>query len=232
MRIIELFRTSVTKLWHLIRRVYIAITYRIVKVVDGIHDIRICGQNLTRRRKVQVEGATAYSPSWYWALDEIFKDTVFTSDDHLVDIGCGEGRVIAYLLEKKFPGHITGIEKDPYVVDVAKKWIEKKKNSKVNLIEGNALEQDYNRYTVIYIFRPFSAEYFERLIQRLEEQMLHPIKFYYLTDYYSRSFLTGRQGWNMIKRSSVFRKYGLYIWKCPQYYSVWEYDPTKETITS
>lgn len=214
-----------TKLWHLIRRIYIEVTYRIVKVVDGIHDIRICGYNLTRKREIQVEGSTSYSPSWYWALDEIFKDTVFTSDDHFVDIGCGKGRVIAYLLEKKFPGHLTGIEKDPYVANVARGWMVKKKDCRVELIEGDALEQDYNRYTIIYIFRPFSAEYFERLIQRLEEQVSHSIRFYYLTDYYSRRVLTDRKGWNMIKRSSVFRKYGLCIWKYPQYYSVWEYYP-------
>lgn len=177
-----------------------------------------------------MEGATAYSPTCYWALDELFKDAVFSPEDHFVDIGCGMGRVLAYLIEKGFPGHLTGIEYDPYVASVARKWIEKDKSGKVNIIEENALKEQYNRYNIIYIFRPFSEEYFKQLIVRLEEQLTHPIRFYYLTDYYSRKFLTGRQGWNMIKRDFVFKKYWLYLWYYPQYYSIWDYYPLKQSI--
>ena len=223
----ETLKQARTKLRNIIRRVYINTTFRIVQFIDSIHDMRLCGYDMSNRRKVQVEGATNYFPSRYWALDKIFKDAVFTSEDRFVDIGCGMGRVLAYLLEKKFPGHLTGIEIDPYVANIARKWMAKHKDKQVELIEGNALEQQYNGYNVIYVFRPFSAEYFEQLVFRLEEQLTHPIRFYYLTDHYNVRFLLGRQGWNMIKRDFIFRKYGLCIWKWPQYYSIWDYCPTK-----
>ena len=223
---------AATKLRNLARRIYVGITFRIVQLIDSLHDRRLCGYDLSNRRKVQVEGATNYFPSRYWALDDVFKDAVFTSEDRFIDIGCGMGRVLAYLLEKKFPGHLTGIEKDPYVADIARKWMKRYKDRQVELIEGNAFEQQYDGYTIIYVFRPFSEEFFERLVLRLEEQLSHPIRFYYLTDHDSIRFLIGRQGWKMLKRDYVFRKYGLCIWKYPQYYSIWDYCPTKERISN
>ena len=213
---------------NLVRRIYIAITFRIVKVIDVFHDMRLCGYDMSSRRKVHVEGATNYYPSRYWAMDKIFKDSVFKPEDRFVDIGCGMGRVLAYLLEKEFPGHLTGIEKDPYVASVARKWMAKYKDRQIELIEGNALEQQYNEYTIIYIFRPFSEDYFEQLVLKLEEQLSHPIKLYYLTDHNSIRFLKNRHGWKLIKRDFIFKKYGLCIWRCPQYYSIWNYCPKVE----
>ena len=92
--------------------------------------------------------------------------------------------------------------------------------------QDNALEQQYDGYNIIYVFRPFSEEYFERLVFRLEAQLSHPIRFYYLTDHKSIHFLKGRRGWKMVKRDFIFRKYGLCVWKCPQYYSIWDYIPS------
>lgn len=219
-------RKATTKLRNFARRIYVGITFRMVQLIDSIHDRRLCGFDLTKKREVEVEGAINYMPSRYWALDIIFKDSEFTSEDRFVDIGCGMGRVLAYLLEKKFPGHITGIEKDPYVADIARKWMTRYKDRQVELIEGNALEQQYDGYTIIYVFRPFSEEFFERLVFRLEAQLSHPIRFYYLTDHKSIHFLKGRRGWKMIKRDFIFRKYGLCVWKNPQYYSIWNYIPS------
>lgn len=226
MKFKETFRKAATKLRHFARCIYINTTFRMVQFIDVIHDIRLCGHDMSKKKDVQVEGAINYMPTRYWALDIIFKDAVFTSEDRFVDIGCGMGRVLAYLLEKKFPGHITGIEKDPYVAGIARKWMTKYKDRPVELIEGNAMEQQYDGYTIIYVFRPFSEEFFERLILRLEDQLTHPIRFYYLTDHNSIRFLIRRQGWIKIKRDFIFRKYGLCVWKCPQYYSIWDYIPS------
>lgn len=228
MKFYETYKNAITKLRNLTRRIYIGITIRIVNYIDIIHDMRLCGYNMSNRRKVRVEGATNYFPSRYWALDTIFNDAKFTSEDRFVDIGCGMGRVLAYLLEKKFPGHLTGIEKDPYVADIAKKWMAKYNDKQIELIEGNALEQEYDGYTIIYVFRPFSAEYFKRLVLRLEQQLSHPIRFYYLADRSCIKILNGRRGWKKIKRDTIFRKYGFCIWECPQYYSIWDYNPMKK----
>lgn len=226
MRVKELFIKAVKDPFNLVKRLYIVVTNRIVRIIDGTYDKALCGHNLSKRREVQIEGGVFYQPSCYWALCEIFKDAVFSPEDHFVDIGCGMGRVLVYLRDRKFPGYLTGIEYDPYVASVAREWIEKDKTGKVNLIEGDALKEYYNQYQIVYLFRPFSEDFFMRLITRLEEQLTHPIRLYYLTDFYARKYLTDRQGWNMVLRRSVFMKYGLCLYRSPQYYSIWNYCPT------
>ena len=228
MNITESFKS----LKHRVKHKYVNISYRIVKIIDGLRDIWYCGSLLARDQKVEVEGATAYSPTWYWALYEIFKDAEFTKDDSFVDIGCGEGRVLLWLIKNGFPGQITGIEKDPKVAAIAKKWMKRRPNERVKLIEGDAMEQSYEDYTVIYIFRPFNEEYFERLLLRIESQLTHPIRFYYLTDYYVRKHLIGRLGWKMTKRHCIWKKHGLYIFPAPQFYSVWTYTPNNSVPNS
>lgn len=223
----EIIMLAITNPKEFVIRLYIKVTYRIVRIIDGLHDKRLCGLDFTHDRKVHVEGATSYQASVYWALDEIFKDAVFSANDHLVDVGCGMGRVIAYLREKQFPGYLTGIEYDPYVSAVAREWMEKDQSRRINFIEADALKETYDQYTILYLSRPFSEEFFMRLILRLEEQLTHPIRLYYLTDHYSRKYLTGRPGWEMVLRRSVFMKYGLCIYGSPQYYSIWTYCPTK-----
>ncbi len=211
---------------HLVKPIYIRLSVRFVRFIEGIHDIRLCGSLLTRDREVNVEGATAYSPTRYWALDEMFADAVFSEDDSFVDIGCGEGRVLAWLIhDKRFSGQITGIEKDPEVAAIAKKWMSRHPNEKVKIIEGDAMEQSYKDYTIVYIFRPFNETFFERLIQRIESQITHPVRFYYLSDNYSRKFLVSRQGWKMIKRQPILKKHGLFLYVIPQFYSIWIYTP-------
>lgn len=207
------------------KRIYIYITYRIVRIIDGFHDRRICGCSLSRRRDTNIEGGNHYAPTCYWNLDELFKNTEFTADDHLVDVGCGKGRVLAWWLRKKHPGKCTGIELDEFVAGVAKKWLKRYPEERVRLIEGNALEQEYNDYTIIYIFRPFAKEFLIQFLERLESQLTHPVCLYYMSDQFSREVLYQRPGWKGIRRRKVYKKYGLCMYSSPQYYSIWKYEP-------
>ena len=106
-------------------KIYIYITYRIVRIIDGFHDRRICGYDLTKRRVTNIEGGNHYAPTCYWTLDEMFRNTKFTEKDHIVDVGCGKGRVLVWWLGKGLPGKATGIELDPYVAGVARMWLQR-----------------------------------------------------------------------------------------------------------
>lgn len=63
-------------------RIYVYVTYRIVRIIDGARDKRLCGCSLSRRRDTNIEGGNHYAPTCYWNLDEVFKDTKFTAEDH------------------------------------------------------------------------------------------------------------------------------------------------------
>ena len=207
------------------KRLYISITYRIIRIIDGIHDRRICGCDLTRERDTNIEGGNRYAPTCYWNLNEVFKDAEFTEADRFVDVGCGKGRVLAWWLEKKLPGTATGIELDPFVAGVAREWLKRYPEDRVRLIEGDALKQDYAEYTIIYIFRPFAKEFLIKFLERLESQLTHPVRLYYMSDQFSRELLWDRPGWTGLRRRRIHKKYGLYMYWCPQYYSIWSYVP-------
>lgn len=207
---------------------YVNITCRIVRFIDSIHDRRICGCDLSKRRETNIEGGNNYGPTCYWTLDEIFKDAKFTEKDHFVDIGSGKGRVLAWWLDNHFSGRATGIELDPYVAGVAKKWLKHYPEERVRMIEGNALDQDYSEYTIFYIFRSFSKEFLIRFLERLEAQLSHPVYLYYMSDQFSREVLWGRAGWKGLRRRSIFKKHGLFMYFCPQYYSIWKYNPLQK----
>lgn len=205
--------------------IYVYSTYYLVRFIDGMRDRRICGVSLSKRRDTNIEGGNHYAPTCYWNLDEVFKKTKFTEEDHLADIGCGKGRVLAWWLGKKLPGKATGIELDPYVAGVAKKWLKRYPEERVRLIEGDALKQDYDEYTIIYIFRPFAKEFLIRFLERLEAQLTHPVRLYYMSDQFYREVLWERPGWKGICRRRVYKKYGLCLYGSPQYYSIWKYEP-------
>lgn len=165
-----------------IKHVYVSITYRIVRLIDGLHDRRICGKDLTHSYDTQVKGGNRYGATCYWTLEEMMGETKFKSNDNLVDIGCGQGRLFAFFIEKDFPGEMTGIEYDVETASVAKAWTKKYPEKNICIINGDAFEQQYDEYNIFYYFNSFQKEYFKRFVLLIENQLTHPIRFYAMTD--------------------------------------------------
>ena len=209
------------------RHVYASITCRIVRFLDGKRDLHICGCSLKSIYATNIEGGNRYYGTCYWALEDIFADSEFTKEDSLVDVGCGQGRLFAYLIEQHFPGKITGIEYHAPTADIAKAWTAKYPEKNIRIIQGDAFAQQYDEYTVFYLFNPFTFDYFVKFIDLLESQLTHPIRFYFMTDQGKWQILNQRPGWEMQFRRKSFKKYGLCLWGSTQHYSLWKYTPTK-----
>ena len=194
--------------------------------LDSNKDRKISGRNLgvfVPTPYAKNYGSTGSQSVPYLGIDEVLKDLRLTSDDSFIDIGCGKGRVIAYLLDRGCPCKITGIEINPQVASVAKEWT--KAYPKVEIIEGDAFGLDYNDYTVLFMYRPMETDTFKLFVELLEMQLNHSIKLYYYVDAQSGYYLNDRPGWNLIKREEIFRIKGRYIHKEPQRYSIWTYEP-------
>ncbi len=170
-------------------------------------------------------GATGSQSAPYLGLDKILKDLVLTRDDSFIDIGCGKGRVISYMVSRGFPCKLTGIEINPDVSEVARKWTSRFPN--IEIIEGDAFGLDYNDYTVLFMYRPMEEFTFKMFVELLESTLTHDIRFYYYVDAQSGYYLNDRPGWKLIKREEMFFVRGLYIHKEPQRYSEWVYSPDK-----
>ncbi len=201
---------------------------RLAQFIDGCKDRKVCGQSLSACEHVDIEGVTGYQAASYWELDRLFRKETFTANDHIIDVGCGKGRLLAYMLRRNFPGAISGVEISPHLAAIVRQWTQRVGNPKVHVIEGDALELNYNPYTLLYIFRPFTTAFFQAFIQRVEATVTHPIKFFYLSDQGDGEYLLDRSGWQMIRWGRQQKHYGLYLELWPQRYSVWSYMPIAE----
>lgn len=209
-----------------IRKKYIGLSIRIAHVFDWFKDMKICGCSLVKYVPSlyrETMGATGSESTCYWALDRIFKEQSLDANDAFIDVGCGKGRVLAYLQNKKYPCSLTGIEYNKDVAAYAQKWAARYEN--INIIQGDAFALDYNAYTVLFLARPFETEAFQRFAAYIEKNLTHKIRFIYWFDIQSGGFLENRNGWKMIKREQFIKSHGLYMYRCPQRYTVWEYTP-------
>lgn len=205
---------------------FISLSNRISCALDNKRDMKICGEKLgvfVPSPFGEDIGATGCQSAPYYGLDIVLNDLDLKPEDSFIDIGCGKGRAIAYLVGNGCPCKITGIEINPEVASVAERWTKRYPN--VEIIEGDAFGLDYNDYTVLFMYRPMEVDAFICFISLLEMSLEHPVKLYYYADGQSGYYLNERPGWSLIERREIYRARGYYIHKIPQRYSVWTYTP-------
>ncbi len=212
-------------------RVDNAICRRLIDAADEIKDKKICGQSLVKyvpsvfRDDKNGIGSTGSQSTSYVILKRIFSHVELKEEDNFIDVGCGKGRVLAYLIDQKCPCSLHGIEINPESGKIAVEWTKKYDNVTVEI--GDAFLIDYDRYSVLFLGRPFLPKTFLSFIEKLESTVTHPITFIYWVDQQSGYLLKDRPGWNMQFREVLRRINGIRIAYCPQSYSVWTYKPKK-----
>ena len=215
----------------LFSRIYNKISNIILRMIDEWNDHRICGQSLVKyvtsvyRDDASGVGMTGSQSTRYIILERIFSHVTLTEEDVFLDIGCGKGRVLAFLLKKHAPCRLYGVEINEISGRVALEWTEK--YDQVSVMLGDAFQIDYNAYTVLFMGRPFLPKTFLQFIERFETILMHPVTLIYWVDQQSGYLLKDRPGWELQFREKLETICGLKIAKAPQYYSVWLYDPDR-----
>ena len=168
-------------------------------------------------------GGTGSQSTHYAFLKKIFRGAGLTASDVFMDVGCGKGRVLAFLIKEKCPCPLYGIEHNPEVAKIALAWAGQYEQA--HILIGDALTHDYNPYTVLSLARSFLQKTFVVFVEHLERTMTHPIRliFWYGQEYYCD--LTVRPGWEMEKREKLGRYFGL---RAGHGYSIWRFDPGKQ----
>lgn len=198
----------------------------IANIHDVYWDLRICKCSLVKYVPSlyrETLGATGSQSASYWALDDIFRDFKYNTDDKFIDVGCGKGRILAYLLREKAQCQLTGIELNKEVASYAESW--SKRYEQINIISGNAFDLDYNNYTILFLARPFETAFFQKYLEKIEGELKHPVRFFYLCDTQSGHLLKDRPGWTKVRSAWYWKKYGLYLTSCPQRWSEWIFEP-------
>ena len=202
------------------------ISIKPVSLHDEMVDKKICGMSI--RKTVPTEfreshGATSSTATNYCVLKEVIDTKKLNENSKFIDVGCGKGRVLAYLLREKVNCKIVGAELNEEVADIAKSWTKKYEN--VEIIQGNVFEMDISEYTDFCLSRPFETDAFKKFLNKIESEAKQEINVYLISDQFLGDYLDNREGWSIEKRGAIYSRKGFIIYQYPQRYSVCKFTP-------
>ncbi len=188
-------------------------------------DLTFCGMDLSEpgETRFAFEGAHDPTATRYFVLDQMFGHFRFTADSHLLDVGCGAGRALAYFVQQGFPGKATGVELDPDLAGKALSWASKHAN--VEVINGSVLDISLESYTDFYLFNPFDSFVLEQFIEKLEAEVRDRVTVAHMSDNGETYYYLVRPGWRRLSEGWIREHEGVSVFSCAQHWTVWEYDP-------
>ena len=142
---------------------------------DERRDCALCGCSLAEpgTTRFAKQGAHDPTPTPYFILENLFSELDFSEESHLLDVGCGTGRVLSFFIQSKLSGHATGIELDPDIAEYARNWSRRFTN--VDVLCGSALETPLAPYTHLYLFNPFDTNVLMQFIMKIESEVRRPL---------------------------------------------------------
>ena len=192
-------------------------------------DREFCGVDLAEQQTTRFKerGAHDPTPTHYFVLEQLFAYFSLDAHSHVLDVGCGAGRVLAHFLRTGAPGRITGVELDPELAAVARSWT--RGRAGVSVEEGSVLDLDLGVYTDFYLFNPFDAGVLQQFIAQVEAQVDHPCTVVHMSDNGDTWWYVGRDGWTEVASGEIqcFRNArGVRVpaYESPQHYTVWRFE--------
>jgi SAM-dependent methyltransferase len=121
----------------------------------------------TVRSRYEHLGAHDVGNADYDDLAILFASADVRLDDVIVDVGCGKGRALNWLLRHHPGNQLVGIELDPEICAATAARL--RKHAQVEVRCGDALDLLPADGTLFYLFNPFDADVMERFRDRLAE---------------------------------------------------------------
>lgn len=176
-------------------------------------------------------GAHEPTPTPYFILSDLLGRLGLDAGAHVLDVGCGAGRVFAYAAATGSPCRVTGVEVDAALADRAAAWT--RGNDRFRVLNASALDIPLSDYTHFYLFNPFDSDVLVRFLDAIEGRVRRRVVLIHMSDNGEWLAYLGRPGW----RRAGEGEYHMHpspgggefpVFGCPQHYSIWEYDPSGE----
>lgn len=203
-----------------------------LKNLDALRDQAVCGCSLIDDSATRFAEDGAHDPTatYYFVLEDLFRNFHFTAESRLLDVGCGAGRALAYFATAGFPGHATGVELDPGLAQRCQSWARAYPN--LSVVAGSVLDLPLSEFTDFYLFNPFDNHVLVRFIEKLEAEATKAITLCHMSDNGDTYTYLVRPGWKMLKQGEFHTHGGVAAYAHPQHYSAWIFTPQKHRCDS
>lgn len=181
---------------------------------EKLLNIKTCGEQKIFNESLHYN---RYEPTSYYVLDILFKEYKINKDDHLIDFGCGKGRLNFYV-NYFYDIECTGIEMNNFFYEEAisnrKSYIKKHKKdkNKINLL--NCFAEEYKIKPLdnkFYFFNPFSIQIFIKVLGNIldsveKHERIIDIILYYPSDDYIY-YIENNTAFVLIEEIPIHNKY-------------------------
>lgn len=135
------------------------------------------------------ENRVDHVPSFWKTLPRILPSHEVNSEDVLLDLGSGMGRVVVFAALKYAFGRIIGVEISPELHEIAMQNVarnrERLRCNNIELVNADVLDYTIpDDVTVVYLYNPFRGRVFQHAIDEVErsiEREPRDIRIIYLT---------------------------------------------------
>lgn len=191
---------------------------------DLRRDLAVAGSSLERAERTCHADAGAHDPTAtpYAVLEDLLGGLDLGAGSHLLDVGCGAGRVLAYFVDAALPGRVTGVELDPALAAEAAAW--SARYPSVRVVAGSVLDLPLAGYTHVYLFNPFDAPVLAAFLDKLECEAVGPVTLVHMSDNGEWPAYVGRARWTTL-RKGAFELPGE-EGDCPQHFTIRRLDIT------
>src|SRR3990167_7623140 len=147
---------------------------RVLKVLKNLfYDLKYTRSflGIPLNNQNDLAGFTQTTSTEYSVLEKLFSNISIAARDVIVDVGCGKGRVLAWLMHKKIPNKVIGVEVDPTVASETKKRMRHYKQ--IEIVTGDISEEAFPLDgTIFYLFNPFGEFVMRKFIKKIENNLL------------------------------------------------------------
>ena len=198
----------------------------IANIYDLILDLIYCGF-FKQKNVEQAEKIPSYTSSQscrYFILESIFRNVQLDSLHNFLDVGCGQGRVLVFLLRKKTKWNLTGIESNILALQVCRKWSDR---TKIKTIEKNVFNYNISNYDIFFLGHPFNDNYLLQFIEKIENEIKQKVLVIIVLDISIGDNISKRKGWSIVKQEIIYKYYYLPILTKKNRFTIYSYSPNK-----